>query len=158
MLYTHGSRMRSFRWYYDPERDMLVIESESKMRHEYPVPELEQIFRYLHAHFGSSSFPLANNVQKLGNGTEILGLGMAILEQKPRDITHAQGSSYLGVVLEDIGYLEWNGKRKGIKWEIIDDDFDGGSIRSRLSAGRGQKKQLMKLRKIRAGNMQRSLV
>ncbi len=37
----------------------------------------------------------------------------------PNDITHAQGASYLGVVLEKIGVLEWNGTKKRIQWRII---------------------------------------
>ena len=54
-------------------------------------------------------FPLANNVQHLRDGTEKMGLGRAILDLKGSTISHAQGSSYLGVVLEECGIssLEW---------------------------------------------------
>ncbi len=33
-------------------------------------------------------------------------------------LPHAQGSSYLGVVLEEIGVFNWNGAKKGIQWRI----------------------------------------
>ena len=141
MSFTHGGKRRPFDWYYDPERKILVIESE-RMRHEYPVHEIEQILCDLHEDFGSSFFPLANNVEKLGKETEKPGLGMAILSQEPKDITHAQGSSYLGVVLEEIGYCKWNGKKIGIEWRIIDKDFDQESIISRLIERSGQEKTI----------------
>ena len=57
----------------------------------------------------------------MSKGNEKDGLGNAILNLKPNDITHAQGASYLGVVLQEIGILEWNGEKKGIQWRIIKD-------------------------------------
>lgn len=36
-----------------------------------------------------------------------------------KNISHAQGASYLGVVLEHVGILEWNGKQRGIRWRIM---------------------------------------
>lgn len=82
------------------------------------------ILNTIKSDFGNEYFPLANNVAKLGDGTEIRGLGTIILDQRPRDITHAQGSSYLGPVFEEIGYFRWNEKRRGIKWRLINDKVD----------------------------------
>jgi len=61
---------------------------------------------WLQKEFGTKWFPLANDVQKLGNGTEVTGLGVAILNHAPGDIEHAQGASYLGVVLDHLGVLK----------------------------------------------------
>jgi hypothetical protein len=82
------------------------------------------IIAWLQKEFGDNWFPLANDVRKLGNGTEVAGLGTAILNQAPGDITHAQGSSYLGVVLDQIGVLKWNERKKGIKWQILKADIN----------------------------------
>ena len=64
-------------------------------------------------YFGEQWFPLANNVEKMYRGTERTGLGMAIYQLRPGDTFHAQGSSYLGVVLEEVDILDWNGKSWG---------------------------------------------
>ena len=55
----------------------------------------------------------------LGKEEEKNGLGTAILNHSPDDITHAQGSSYLGVVLEEVGVFQWNGEKRGIHWRIL---------------------------------------
>jgi len=73
--------------------------------------EVFDIMNWLTEKFGLGWFPLANNVEKLWQGTDVDGLGVAILRQRPGDISHAQGASYLGVVLEHAGILEWNSKQ-----------------------------------------------
>lgn len=110
----------------EPERSIgpsrestLQIESESGMSHAYSFQETLAILRLLHAHFRDNWFPLANNVEKLHHGTERYGLGGAIHQQKPGDTLHAQGASYLGVVLEQAGILEWNGMARDIQWRIV---------------------------------------
>lgn len=72
------------------------------------------------------------NVENLGNGTETMGLGMIILFEGKNDIRHAQGASYLGVVLENVGYLKWNGKTRGIEWRLININFDLSTIENQL--------------------------
>ena len=111
----------------------IEVQEGQRRIHEYSMREIKVILESLYSVFGDEFFPLANNVEKLGNGTERQGLGTTILKQKPGDITHAQGSSYLGVVLEEAGYLEWNGKRKGICWRITKMDFAEQTLISRLT-------------------------
>lgn len=84
------------------------------------------------AEFGDNYFPLANNVVRLANRTERRGLGMIIREQANATDLHAQGASYLGVVLEEAGYFQWNGRNNGIAWRITDTDFQLPTIESRL--------------------------
>ncbi|OPY62352.1 MAG: hypothetical protein A4E57_04011 [Syntrophorhabdaceae bacterium PtaU1.Bin034] len=117
-LRTHGGRKgKYFRW--ELSNDVLIIENEKGRRHEYHLAEVLAILLWLTNRFGNGWFPLANNVEKLWHEEEIDGLGTAILQQQPRNTLHAQGSSYLGVVLEYAGILAWNGKSRGIKWRII---------------------------------------
>ena len=131
MLYTHGGKSRTFQWRF--VNDLLTIENEFGRIHEYQLAEIYNILQWLQCEFHNEWFPLANNVEKLGNGTEKKGLGAAIYRQKPGDVTHAQGSSYLGVVLEWAQLLEWNGAKKGIQWRIIRPINTIDNVRSTLN-------------------------
>ena len=116
MLHTRGgaSKRKHFTYQHHPELQRITTTSEDGIAHTYSVEEIQRILQHLAARFGDAFFPLANNVQKLGAGTERPGLGTAVLAQQPGDTTHAQGASYLGVVLEQAGYFDWNGKHGGI--------------------------------------------
>jgi hypothetical protein len=117
MSQTHGGK-KSKRFTWKLVGRSILIENENGKKHSYDIQEIQAILRWLNQRFGNSWFPLANNVELMGNGKEKSGLGMAILSRKPKDVTHAQGSSYLGVVLEEVGILIWNGAIRGIKWQI----------------------------------------
>ena len=123
--WTHGhsGRARQFAWYVEPISGGLKIEKLHQTATpgilKYSQVERATILRSLSQQFGTEWFPLANNVQKLTRGIERPGLGMTILAQKPSNILHAQGASYLGVVWEEGGFLEWNGRHRGIAWRLV---------------------------------------
>jgi hypothetical protein len=118
MAMTRGGRKaKSFKWVF--QNNYVIINNENNRREEYSLAEVLAVIHWLTDRFGTGWFPLANNVEKLGHGVETDGLGVAILSQQPRNVSHAQGSSYLGVVLEEAGILEWNNRQKGIQWRII---------------------------------------
>ena len=106
MPYTRGgaSKRKRFACHHDPQLERITTTSDDGITHSYNVAEIQSILRQLHAQFGDRFFPLANNVARLGAGTERPGLGTAILAQQPGDIYHAQGASCLGVVLEHAAY------------------------------------------------------
>lgn len=115
---THGGRKaKSFNWEF--HNNYVIINNEKGRREEYSLNEMFAVLSWLSDRFGAGWFPLANNVEKLGRDEETDGLGVAILRQQPRNVRHAQGSSYLGVVLEDAGLLEWNNRQRRIEWRII---------------------------------------
>jgi hypothetical protein len=115
---THGGRKaKRFEWVF--RNDLVKIKNENGRQEEYSLPEILAVLNWLTDRFGVTWFPLANNVEKLWHDEEADGLGVAILRQQPRKIKHAQGSSYLGVVLEYAGILKWNNKQRGIEWHII---------------------------------------
>jgi len=116
MSTTHGERHKTFEW--KLIGDNIRIKNEEGREHIYSLSETYTIIQWLGGNFGNDWFPLANNVESMGSGEEKDGLGMAILNSSPDDITHAQGSSYLGVVFEEIGIFEWNGAKKGIQWRM----------------------------------------
>ena len=135
MSITRGgkSRRKRFGWHFDAGSSRIAIENEDGKKHSYSVLEIRDILNTIHHRFGTNYFPLANNVEKLSNGTEKIGLGTIILEREDSDVYHAQGSSYLGVVLEERGYFIWNGKHRGIEWRLKDTDFRLATIVSRLT-------------------------
>lgn len=90
------------------------------------------IIQKLRATFVERWIPLANNVETMYSGTEKPGLGMSIFELRPGDTFHAQGASYLGVVLEKVGIFEWNGQKRGIAWRFRNDVDDVESLEQLL--------------------------
>ncbi len=114
---THGGRSKSFTW--QTTESGIHITNQNDLKHSYSYEETRRVLKYISESFGNDWFPLANNVEKMYLGTEIDGLGSFIYKLHSGDILHAQGASYLGVVLEEIGILEWNGNRRGIRWRLI---------------------------------------
>lgn len=129
---THGHRSRKFEW--SVKGDALFIQNESGIQHTYVLEEVLSILRSLSKEFGKEWFPLANNVEEMYHGDEKPGLGMTIYNMNPGDTLHAQGSSYLGVVLEEVGILEWNREKRGIFWRLLNYP-DGRSTLKKILAG-----------------------
>ena len=119
MSYTNGGKSKYFKWKLVANK--ISIKNEDDRVHEYELVEILEVLQWLKNRFSNKWFPLANNVEFLSKDEEQDGLGNSILNLKPNDITHAQGASYLGVVLQEIGILEWNGAKRGIQWRIIRD-------------------------------------
>jgi hypothetical protein len=134
MPFTRGglTRRKRFEWHFDVNSGRVRIENEDGREHSYSVQEISQILKRLQKEFGGEFFPLANNVEWLSNGTEKMGIGKVILEQENSSVSHAQGSSYLGVVLEECGYFVWNQRHRGIQWRLTITDFGVKRIESRL--------------------------
>ena len=134
MLTTRGAgkKAKQFKWWFEPHLKMVRIENENRRRHSYCVEDIRAILGRLDHDFGGEWFPLANNVALMGKRKEKMGLGRAILEQGESSVCHAQGASYLGVVLEECGYLVWNGIPKGIEWRIDKPHSDPEKLASRL--------------------------
>ena len=60
---------------------------------------------------------LANDVQKLKNGTEKEGLGKFVFSKLGWSTTKAQLSSHIGAIFSDSGVWAYNGKKRGIKFK-----------------------------------------
>lgn len=111
-----GKKSKPFSW--DVCNGEILIYPKSKNRiHKYSVAEVSTIIMWLQCKFKSDTFPLANNVKKLWMGTEMEGLGLALYIVK-NNTTFAQGSSYLGVVLEKLGVFEFDPNKKVISWKL----------------------------------------
>ena len=128
MSATHGGRAIRFKWFFDGEQ--LVVENASGRKHMYSFEEIVAVLSNIQTEFGAKWFPLA--VGNMSRGTGIPGLGAAICHLRQGDNQHAQGASYLGVVLDEIGILEWNRKSRGIAWRLMVDPRDAEALRARL--------------------------
>jgi hypothetical protein len=115
---TRGGRAKSFCWMADQNQDALIIRKADHSIEQFNFGELFLIVHELFDVFGYDFFPLANNVELLQAGQEKAGLGSIIMNVRPGEIGHAQAASQIGVVLETVGLLEWNGRSRGIKWRI----------------------------------------
>lgn len=67
-------RRKKFKWWYDEEKSLLNIENEEGLFHRFHIGEILKILHTVKSEFGENYFPLANNVEKLGNGSEVRGL------------------------------------------------------------------------------------
>ena len=86
---------------------------------------------WLHGKFENNNFPLANNVKMLGNGTEIDGFGVALYTLHVNTY-YAQGSSYLGVVMEYFGVLTFV-QTNVITWKFAAPYLSCDSITQRIN-------------------------
>lgn len=135
MSTTRGgpNKRKAFAWTFDARSRVLSIENREGRVLTYSLRQVQVILDTLWNYFGRDLFPLANNVARLGKGSEKPGLGMVILETIPGDVSRAQGASYLGVVLEECGFLEWNGESKGVAWRLLETDFSPDTLARRLT-------------------------
>lgn len=65
-----GVQEKIFRTFYT-----IIIKIRILIFYVYQLDEIVTIMNWLQKEFGTKWFPLANDVQKLGNGTEVAGLG-----------------------------------------------------------------------------------
>lgn len=99
----------------------IEIHSESEQYHEYSHTEILTALGWLQGRFKTSPFPLGNSVSNIGNETEKDGLGRALYVIK-KNTTFAQGASYLGVILEQMGIFEF--VSHPITWQFAKKDQD----------------------------------
>ena len=114
---TRGGKAKTFAWHFDATTESIQIDRGFGNPVVFTAELLFSVIHDLYDHFGSDWYPLANNVEKIGNGTEIRGLGSSIYSVT-KDTANAMAASQLGVILEKLGIFEWNNKVKGIAWRL----------------------------------------
>lgn len=109
-------RAVAFSW--EAKDNRILITNEKGSTLEYADSEIVAAITWLLSQFGFEPFPLANNVEKLYKNEEKAGLGVALysVRQNPR---FAQCSSYLGVILQELGILQRVlDKGRAIHWRL----------------------------------------
>lgn len=125
-----SNQARKFSW--EISNNQITINSESGISHKYSMSEVSAALMWLKCKFGTNTFPLANNVERLGQGTEKDGLGLALYSIRKKT-TFAQGSSYLGVVLEKLGVFQFDSEQSVISWRLTPDDDKLGNLIDKLT-------------------------
>ena len=121
-LITHGKGHR-FRADYDASKESITfsypLKENGRQREDdiFTLNEIQRITVYLKNQFAGNSFPLANDVRRLGDNNERAGLGMAI-RTLPQKVSKAQAASYLGPYLEKVGVFKLIVPRPA-EWKLI---------------------------------------
>ena len=141
MSFTHGSpgKRKRFTWRFDIHAGELFIVNEDGRQWLYSLEEIKEIVLRLEGRFSSRFFPLSGNITVHGRLIEQDGFGTAILDVLPGDFARLTGASYLGVVLEESGVLQWNGKSRGIGWSLVESELSATELRHRLSRPASQR-------------------
>lgn len=84
----------------------------------FTLDEICRVCDYIYSNRKLDAFPLANNVQHMGNNTERKGLGMAI-RSFGANVTKAQASSYLGPYLESVGVFKLDYIKSNTAWSLL---------------------------------------
>jgi hypothetical protein len=136
MSFTHGgpNKRKQFEWHYDPVTCQLIIIIEKRRELMYSLGKIQKVLIMLFQSFSSDYFPLSSNAALPGEARAKTSLGEIIFEQFPGEFDRAQGASYLGVVLEECGYLEWNGRHVGIEWRLVEGDFSKDKLAVQLTS------------------------
>ncbi len=115
------SKPNEFLWYYDGQK--LTIERVFKNKEEiseFNNDEIDMIVQYIK---NNGEVDLSNNVSKVKDGSEKPGIGKFIYENIRMDTTFQQSSSQLVSIMYDIGVLDYNNKKRNMKFWIKDSNW-----------------------------------
>ncbi|WNQ09615.1 hypothetical protein MJA45_18510 [Paenibacillus aurantius] len=112
--HTLGAKQKRFEWYIDSSNNVSV----KRDFHEYSFSAelISAIHNFVKSH---PDTPLANNVSKLGNGTEVEGIGKFILESLELTVAEAQLASQLAAIFCKSGVWISNGKVRGMRFSSL---------------------------------------
>jgi len=119
---TFGGKAKSFWWKSDEGYNIHVMRDFNGVKGSVSInvtispADTEQLNNYMAK---NEWVPLANNVEKLHNGTEKQGIGQFLHEQLGWSIVNSQLASQLGVIFSLSGAWEYNGKKKGIEFRQL---------------------------------------
>lgn len=121
---TLSPKGKEFKWRYS-KSDGLVITRTFKSgnnKTEFSNEDIDKIINYIKE---KGIVPLANNVEKLSNGTEKEGIGSFIYQNISSDTTNAQAASQLASILYNTGVLGYNGAARGMEFWILEENWKG---------------------------------
>jgi hypothetical protein len=127
---TLGGKAKQFQW--EIKDGILEIERiDANIKDHLELTLLLDVLHELHEKFKDDEFPLANNVQKLKEGSEIEGIG-SLIYKKNQNVALAQSASQLAAILTHCEIFKWNGKRKNIGLSFLNCPKTLEELRSKL--------------------------
>jgi hypothetical protein len=121
-LDTLGGKEKLFEWEYIEHKGIVIKKKVSKKYIEIIFTD-EDINKVLEFINNNGDVDLANSVTKMRDGTEKNGIGSFIYENLYRNETIAQASSQLVAILFKKGILGYNGKKRGMRFWLIDENW-----------------------------------
>ena len=120
---TLGSKHKEFLWKYSIEEGLTISLTFKNGNYitKFKNNELNEIIDYT---IKKQRIQLANNVEKLANGTEKEGLGSFIYNTISRETVDAQASSHIAAILFEIGVFDYNGAKRGMEFWVIDSAWE----------------------------------
>jgi len=113
--YTLGGKHKIFWWRLKENYSLEIIRKfnadTGKINSSiFTEKEIDKIQEFING----NKIPLANNVQKLQNGTEKEGLGKFLYENLDKNTTEAQLASHISAIFYYSGIWDYNEKKKGM--------------------------------------------
>lgn len=121
LSFTLGGKQKSFWWKLDINGSLTITRQfKTKLSSTtFSKSEIDAIQKYM----GNQEVPLANNVQKLSNGTEQNGLGRFIYDDLDKNTTEAQLASHISAIFVASGIWKWNGARRNMRFAKEEDGW-----------------------------------
>lgn len=120
---TLGVKAKAFHWKLDDAANLCIIRyfenkagEQQQANVSFSVEQINKIVEYV-AQALKGEVALANNVEKLADGTEQEGLGRFMYEHFSPNTTVAQSSSQLAAIFVEAGIWQWNGKQIGMTFK-----------------------------------------
>lgn len=125
---TFGGKSKPFLWKIDEGCNIHIIRVFNLESGKKEMPKIVRVddLNRLDEYMGDGNWKdLANNVEKLANGTEKLGIGKFLCNDLGWTTTDAQLSGHLGVIFSRSKVWEYNGKMRGMKFKRISNNWCG---------------------------------
>jgi len=121
-LRTLGSRSKLFEWIFDSKTGLEIVRqfSTGPRVDTFSIDEIKQIIKFATS---NENIPLANNVEKIHQGTEKIGLGSFIYNHLKEDLIKAQAASQLATIFVKTGIFDYNGATRNMEFWIKNNDW-----------------------------------
>ncbi|BCZ45838.1 hypothetical protein psyc5s11_19050 [Clostridium gelidum] len=121
---TFGGKAKSFWWRVDEKLNIVVKRKFKGFKDITSIviskADLEKIDNFME---GKEWVDLANNIEKINNGSEKDGLGKYLFQSLGWKVGDAQLASHLGVIFTLSGVWSFNGRKRGIKFKKNNDKW-----------------------------------
>lgn len=112
---------KEFKWRYSSYDGLVINRSFKNGNHETVFSDkgIKKVINYIKK---KERIPLANNVEKLTNGTEKEGLGSFIYQNISKNTADAQAESHLASIMYNLGIFGYIGALRDMEFWLIDDN------------------------------------
>lgn len=123
LAFTLGGKHKRFWWKINKDYSLEIIRKFNSGNGKITLETFtEKEIKNIQQFINGSKIPLANNVQKIKDGTEKEGLGKFLYENLNKNTTQAQLASHISTIFYNSGTWDYNGKKKDMLfWKKSED-------------------------------------